>query len=161
MDRARPPRYRGTHRGRSSHRCRGGNSPLLLRGGRRHAARLHPDDAAERGIEDGAPVRLPTRHGAIELPALLTDGLARGVVAVSHGWGHKGTGRWRRANAAGAGREDAPEGRPGGVNVNLLMSSDPADLEPLAGMAHLDGVPVQAAAVVAGDAAASAAASVA
>jgi anaerobic selenocysteine-containing dehydrogenase len=137
------------------------NSPLLLRGGRRHAARLHPDDAAERGIEDGAPVRLSTRHGAIELPALLTDGLARGVVAVPHGWGHKGTGRWRRANAAGAGREDAPEGRPGGVNVNLLMSSDPADLEPLAGMAHLNGVPVQAAAVVAGDAAASAAASVA
>jgi anaerobic selenocysteine-containing dehydrogenase len=114
------------------------NAPLLLRGGRRQRARMHPADAAALGLEEGATVRLATRHGAIELPVALTDDLKQGVVAVPHGWGHKGTGGWRKANAAARG---------GGVNVNLLMSSEPEDLERLAGMAVLNGVPVRAAAV--------------
>jgi hypothetical protein len=70
----------------------------------------------------------------------LTEDLKQGVVAVPHGWGHKGTGGWRRANAAARG---------GGVNVNLLTSSAPEDLERLAGMAVLNGVPVRAEAVAA------------
>jgi hypothetical protein len=53
------------------------------------------------------------------------------VVAVSQGWGHKGTGGWRLANGAG------------GANVNRPMSSAPEDLEKLAGMARLTGVPVR------------------
>jgi anaerobic selenocysteine-containing dehydrogenase len=116
------------------------NAPLLLRGGRRQRARMHPADAAALGLEEGDAMRLVTRHGAIELPVALTDDLKQGVVAVPHGWGHKGTGGWRRANAAARG---------GGVNVNLLMSSEPEDLERLAGMAHLNGVPVRAEAVAA------------
>ncbi|MGB2710093.1 MAG: molybdopterin dinucleotide binding domain-containing protein, partial [Conexibacter sp.] len=111
------------------------NAPLLLRGGRTQLARMHPRDAAAIGLEEGAPVRLTSRHGAIELPVTLTEDLKQGVVAVPHGWGHKGTGTWRRANAAAG---------DGGVNVNLLTSSDPADLERLAGMAVLNGVPVRA-----------------
>jgi len=111
------------------------NAPLLLRGGRRQRARMHPDDAAALGLADGGAVRLVTRHGAIELPLALTEDLKPGVVAVPHGWGHKGTGGWRRANGAARG---------GGVNVNLLTSSEPEDLERLAGMAHLNGVPVRA-----------------
>lgn len=114
------------------------NAPLLLRGGRRQHARMHPADADALGLEEGASVRLVSRHGAIELPVTLTEDLKQGVVAVPHGWGHKGSGGWRRANAAARG---------GGVNVNLLMSSDPADLERLAGMAVLNGVPVRAEAV--------------
>jgi anaerobic selenocysteine-containing dehydrogenase len=101
---------------------------------------MHPADAAALGLEDGATVRLATRHGAIELPVTLTDDLKQGVVAVPHGWGHKGTGGWRKANAAARG---------GGVNVNLLMSSEPEDLERLAGMAILNGVPVRAETVAA------------
>ena len=54
-----------------------------------------------------------------------------GVVAIPHGWGHRGTGNLRVANRAG------------GANVNQLMSSDPDDIEPLAGMARLTGVPVR------------------
>ena len=111
------------------------NAPLLLRGGRRHMARMHPDDAAAIGVSEDATVRLTSAHGAIELPVTLTDDLRPGVVAVPHGWGHKGTGTWREANAAAAG---------GGVNVNLLTSSEPRDLERLAGMAHLNGVPIRA-----------------
>jgi anaerobic selenocysteine-containing dehydrogenase len=112
------------------------NAPLLMRGGRVHAARMNPDDAAAIGLDDGGQLRLVSPHGAIELPVILTDDLVRGVVAVPHGWGHRrGKGRWHKANEAG------------GVNVNELMSSEAADVEPLAGMAHLNGVPVRAEAV--------------
>jgi anaerobic selenocysteine-containing dehydrogenase len=114
------------------------NAPLLLRGGRRQLARMHPDDAAALDLGEDDVVRLVSRHGAIELPVTLTADVKPGVVAVPHGWGHKGTGGWRRANGAA---------RAGGVNVNLLMSSEPEDLERLAGMAVLNGVHVRAEAV--------------
>jgi formate dehydrogenase len=111
------------------------NSEKLMRGEqRRHTARIHPDDAGELGIEDGARVRIASANGEIETEALLTDEVKRGTIAVPHGWGHRG-GSWRRAVAAG------------GANVNELASTDPDDLERLAGMAHLNGIPVRLEAV--------------
>ncbi|ULE33922.1 molybdopterin-containing oxidoreductase family protein [Mycobacterium sp. IDR2000157661] len=107
------------------------NSPLLMRGDRVQQARMHVDDAAAGGIADGDMVRIASPHGEIELPVAVTKDIVGGVVAVPHGWGHKGTARWRVANDAG------------GANVNRLMSSDPADIESLAGMARLTGVPVR------------------
>lgn len=112
------------------------NAPLLLRGGRRHLARMHPDDAAAIGAGEGDRIRVASKHGAIELPVTLTDDLMRGVIAIPHGWGHKGGG-WRKANTADGGTG-------GGANVNQLMSSDPADVEPVAGMANLNGIQVRA-----------------
>jgi formate dehydrogenase len=113
------------------------NSEKLMRGvKRRHAARIHPVDAAGLGIEDGAGVRIASASGEIETEALLTDEVKRGTIAVPHGWGHRG-GSWRRAIAAG------------GANVNDLASTDPDDLERLAGMAHLNGIPVRLEAVAA------------
>jgi anaerobic selenocysteine-containing dehydrogenase len=105
------------------------NSPLLMRGGRTHAARIHPDDAERLGIEDGGRCRIASAHGQIEIEATVTDEIKAGTVAVPHGWGHRGG--WQVANAAG------------GVNVNVLASSDPADLERLAGMAHLNGIAIR------------------
>ncbi len=61
----------------------------------------------------------------------MTSDIVPGAVAVPHGWGHSGGGGWKLAN------------RGGGVNVNTLMSSAPSDVEALAGMAWLTGVPVQ------------------
>ncbi|HKP44178.1 molybdopterin-dependent oxidoreductase [Mycobacterium sp.] len=107
------------------------NAPLLMRGGRVQHARMHVDDAAASNIVDGDMVRITSPHGEIELPVILTRDIVEGVVAVPHGWGHKGTGGWRVANGAG------------GANVNRLTSSSPADLEKLAGMARLTGVPVR------------------
>ena len=101
------------------------------------AARVHPDDAARAGLADGDLVRIASKSGWIELPARLTDDILAGVVAVPHGWGHKGTGSWRQANAMP------------GANVNELASSDPADLDPLVGMSHLTGIPVRIEAVAA------------
>ncbi len=107
------------------------NAPLLMRGERHHRALMHADDAAALGIDDGDMVRVSSAHGSIELPVGLTSDIMAGVVAIPHGWGHRGTGGWRLANEAG------------GANVNRLMSSDPDDLEALAGMARLTGVPIR------------------
>jgi anaerobic selenocysteine-containing dehydrogenase len=106
------------------------NAPLLMRGERVQHARMHVDDAAAADIVDGDIVRIASPHGHIELPVTLTKDIVAGVVAVPHGWGHRGTGGWRVANGAG------------GANVNQLMSSAPEDLEKLAGMARLTGIPV-------------------
>ena len=105
------------------------NSPLLMRGGRTHAARIHPDDAEALGLADGERCRVSSAHGSIEIEATLTDEIKQGSIAVPHGWGHAGG--WNVANAAG------------GENVNKLASSDPDDLERLAGMAFLNGIPVR------------------
>jgi anaerobic selenocysteine-containing dehydrogenase len=107
------------------------NAPLLMRGGRMQHARMHIDDAAAANIVDGDMVRIASPNGEIELPVTVTKDIVAGVIAVPHGWGHKGTGGWRLANGAG------------GANVNRLMSSAPEDLEKLAGMARLTGVPVR------------------
>jgi formate dehydrogenase len=105
------------------------NVPALMRGGRVHALRMNPRDAQQRGLADGAPVRIRSRSGEVEVPVTLTDELTPGVVALPHGWGHRGG--WRIANEAG------------GANSNLLMDAAPESLERLAGMSHLNGVPVE------------------
>jgi len=104
------------------------NARLLMRGGRTHSARIHPDDANEYGIPDGGRCRISSAHGSIEIDATVTDEVKPGTLAVPHGWGHRGG--WQVANSAG------------GANVNLLASSAPEDLERLAGMAFLNGIPV-------------------
>jgi anaerobic selenocysteine-containing dehydrogenase len=110
------------------------NAPLLMRGGRVHALRVHPEDAATAGLVDGGEARLESKHGAVTVPVSVTDEMTPGTVALPHGWGHRGGG-WRLAN------EHA------GANVNVLAGSAPEDLETLAGMAHLNGIPVRVRAV--------------
>lgn len=105
------------------------NVEPLMRGDREHAARVNPKDAAVAGISDGDRCRITSPHGRIEVTARLTEDMTEGTVAIPHGWGHDGG--WQRANAAG------------GANVNDLMSSDIADVERLAGMANLNGIPIR------------------
>ncbi len=105
------------------------NAPLLMRGGRGQALRVHPRDAARLGLEDEAPARISSKAGTVEVPVSVTDEMTPGTVALPHGWGHRGG--WRLANAHA------------GVNVNLLASGEPEDLERLAGMAFLNGIPVR------------------
>jgi anaerobic selenocysteine-containing dehydrogenase len=107
------------------------NAPLLMRGEREQRALMHVDDAEALGIAAGDTVRVSSPYGQIELAVEVTADIMAGVVAIPHGWGHRGTGNLRVANRAG------------GANVNQLMSSDPDDIEPLAGMVRLTGVPVR------------------
>lgn len=105
------------------------NAPLLMRGGRVHALRVHPDDAAAHGLEDGGEARVASKSGDVVVPVKVTDEMTPGTVALPHGWGHRGG--WRVANSNA------------GVNVNRLASGEPEDLEKLAGMAFLNGIPVR------------------
>ncbi|WP_020109379.1 molybdopterin-dependent oxidoreductase [Nocardia sp. 348MFTsu5.1] len=114
------------------------NAPMLLRGGRTHAARMHPLDAQARDIAEGELISVRSRHGQIALPVMVTDDIKPGVVAIPHGWGHNGTGGWTQANTAA--ENDLGTG---GANINALISSDPKDLERLAGMANMTGVPIE------------------
>lgn len=114
------------------------NAPMLLRGGRKHTARMHPDDADRRGVGEGEIVTVRSAYGCIRLPVTVTDDISPGVVAIPHGWGHNGSGGWTRANGAAGGDCGS-----GGANVNQLISSAPEDLEHLAGMARMNGVPIE------------------
>jgi anaerobic selenocysteine-containing dehydrogenase len=107
------------------------NSLLLMRGGRGHHALMHVDGAAELQVCDGDEVAVSSPYGRITVPVTATKDLVAGVIAIPHGWGHKGTGGWQLANRAG------------GANVNQLTSSAPEHVESLSGMAWLTGVPVR------------------
>lgn len=87
-----------------------------------NTALLHPLDADERGTGDGDEVEARGAAGAVRLPARLTADVARGVVVVPHGWGHRTSGASRaRARA--------------GVNVNEVVPGGAAHMEPVSGQA--------------------------
>jgi anaerobic dimethyl sulfoxide reductase subunit A len=46
---------------------------------------LHPADAGPRGIADGDLVRVFNDHGAVVLPARVTERIARGAVSIKEG----------------------------------------------------------------------------
>lgn len=77
---------------------------------------IHPDDAAEFSISDGAPVRLGNRRGTVTLHARHFDGLKRGVLICEGIW----------PNAA------YPDGR----GINTLTGADP--VAPFGGAAFHD-----------------------
>jgi anaerobic selenocysteine-containing dehydrogenase len=105
------------------------NLPVLVRGKARCTAHVHPDDAARLGLVDGAPARVTSRTGTIEVPVELTEDIRPGVVSIPHGWGH-GVGGARLGVAAAH----------AGVNSNVL--ADEELLEPVTGTAVLNGIPV-------------------
>ncbi|HZJ64691.1 MAG TPA: molybdopterin oxidoreductase family protein [Kofleriaceae bacterium] len=109
------------------------NSQRLVKGPPRCTLLIHPDDAASRGLADGALARLSTRAGAIELPVEITDTMMRGVVSVPHGWGHGRSGiRLQVATATP------------GQSVNDII--DPSVIDELSGTSALTGQPVDVAA---------------
>jgi anaerobic selenocysteine-containing dehydrogenase len=92
---------------------------------------MHPDDAAARGLADGARVLVRNAHGAVEVPLRLSDELLPGVVAMPHGWGQGLTSGMRIAQ------------RTPGANCNRLLPTGAGSFEPLSGQAHMTGVPVE------------------
>jgi len=92
---------------------------------------MHPDDAAARGLADGALADVATDTATVRVPVRLLPELMPGTVALPHGWGHQG--------ATGL----SVASRTRGVNVNLLAADGPARIERVSGMAHLTGFPVE------------------
>ncbi|MHA5054984.1 molybdopterin oxidoreductase family protein [Streptomyces sp. SD15] len=105
------------------------NVPALTGGTNRCTLHIHPEDAAQLGLTDGAAVRVKGAGGEVTAPAEVTDAVRRGVVSLPHGWGHDRPGT-RMSHAA----------LDPGVNVNQLL--DGSLLDPLSGTAVLNGVPV-------------------
>ncbi|HEX8121299.1 MAG TPA: molybdopterin-dependent oxidoreductase [Solirubrobacteraceae bacterium] len=106
------------------------NVEKLMRARDGQRLRMHPADASARSLSDGDLVAIRSGSGAVSgVAVLVTEDMTPGVVALPHGWGHRGG--WKRANAAG------------GVNFNELTSAAPESLERLAGMSRLNGIPVE------------------
>lgn len=105
------------------------NLEVLVKGRERCTLQMHPDDAAEHGIADGAGVEITSSAGSVVARAEVTDEIALGTVSLPHGWGH-GVEGTRGTVAAGT----------GGPNSNVLTSGD--ILDPLSGNARLNAIPV-------------------
>ena len=62
--------------------------------------KIHPEDAAARGIEDGAPVRLDSALGSVTCRARITEDVRRGVLSLAKGiWSHRVAGDGSTTNA--------------------------------------------------------------
>ena len=105
------------------------NSERLVKGPDRCTLIMHPRDAAQRGIQQGERVRVSSRVGEVVAPVAVSDEVMPGVVSLPHGYGHHGQGTRLRVAKAHA-----------GVSANDL--TDELLVDPLAGTAHLSGVPV-------------------
>ena len=106
------------------------NVPALMRGRDRCTLQIHPDDAAARGLGEGAVCTLSSDVGTVEAVVEITDEIRPGVVSLPHGWGHTGTGL--RLSVA----EDNP-----GANLNAITGSGGLDVP--SGTAVFSGTRVQ------------------
>ncbi len=92
---------------------------------------MHPRDAAQVGIAEGALADVISPVATVRVPVRIIEDLMPGSVALPHGWGHQ--------HADGLGVAS----RTSGVNVNLLAADGPERIERLSGMAHLTGIDVE------------------
>lgn len=106
------------------------NSQRLVKGKPRCTLLIHPDDAARRGIGEGATVRVRSRVGEVRVSAEVTTDVLPGVVSLPHGWGHDRDGI-RLAVAS----------RHAGASINDLV--DDQCIDALTGTAVLNGTPVE------------------
>jgi anaerobic selenocysteine-containing dehydrogenase len=105
------------------------NLEILVKGKPRCTLHVHPDDAGALGLVDGGEAVVRSRVGEVTIPVETTDGIARGVVSIPHGWGHDRPGAQLGVAA-----------RYAGVNSNLL--ADDHLIDELTGTAVLNGIPV-------------------
>jgi anaerobic selenocysteine-containing dehydrogenase len=105
------------------------NAQRLVKGRDRCTLRMHPDDARERGLSNGARVRIRSRVGEVDAPLEIDEEMMRGVVSLPHGFGHG-----RPDTRLSVAREHP------GVSANDL--TDDGLVDSLCGQGALNGVPV-------------------
>lgn len=105
------------------------NFHRLVKGKDRCTLMMHPIDMDERGIEDGAHVKINSRVGSLDVAVESSEELMPGVVSLPHGFGH---------NRSGVRMAKASQ-RPG-VSCNDITDED--FLDALSGNAAVNGVPV-------------------
>jgi anaerobic selenocysteine-containing dehydrogenase len=106
------------------------NVEVLVRGRDRCTLLIHPDDAARCGVRSGAPARVTSEAGSLEVPVEVSDEMMPGVVSLPHGWGHDRAETRKRVARAHA-----------GVNSNLLAPG--ALTDPISNNAVVNGIPVE------------------
>jgi anaerobic selenocysteine-containing dehydrogenase len=105
------------------------NSARLVKGRPRHQLLMNPADLKERSLSDGELVRVSSASGSVQVEVAATEDVMPGVVSLPHGFGHGRPGV--RLSVA----SEVP-----GVSINDV--TDPALVDPIAGTAALNGVPV-------------------
>jgi anaerobic selenocysteine-containing dehydrogenase len=106
------------------------NVAALAKGPDRSFLEIHPDDARDRQIIDGATVRITSCKGEIHVTARITDVVKPGAVTLPHGHDHRERGA-RMSVAA----------RMHGANFNAL--TDENEWDSLSGIAVLNGISVE------------------
>jgi formate dehydrogenase len=101
-----------------------------MAGGRGPTCCIHPDDADQLALHDGALARITSKAGWVEARIEVTDDVVPGSVCLPHGWG-------QRVDVAGN------RSGVGGPDYNALTADGAAAVEPLAGMSILNGVRVR------------------
>ena len=107
------------------------NHETFAREGATNHVYMNPADATRAGLADADFADVHSKTATIRLPVKILPDLSPGTVAVPHGWGHQ------HARGLTAARRTA------GVNVNLLAADGPGGADPISGMAHLTGIPVE------------------
>ena len=88
---------------------------------------ISPFDATALNLAEGDMADVMSMTGTVRLPVRITEDLGPKTVALPHGWGHQHSG----LNIAKKTR---------GVNVNILASDGPGNIDPISGMAVLTGI---------------------
>lgn len=105
------------------------NSERLVKGKPPCTMLMHPEDAAERVLEQGQRVVVTSRAGSIEIPIEISDEMMPGVVSIPHGWGHD-----RKGIQLEVAQQNA------GASINDL--TDNLAIDALCGTAAFNGTPV-------------------
>lgn len=105
------------------------NSERLTKGKPACTLLMHPADAAERRLVDGARVVVRSPRGQVVTTLEISEALKRGVVSLPHGYGHEREGVQLRVARS----------RPG-VSINDLTDGA---VDPVSGNAALSGVSVE------------------
>jgi anaerobic selenocysteine-containing dehydrogenase len=105
------------------------NVPRLVRGKPRCLLFVNPTDAARLGLRDGGRAVMTSRVHRAEVTVRVTDEMREGVVSFPHGYGHAAIKQWQKIAGAQPGE-------------SLNDWVDEADVERVAGMSILNGVPI-------------------
>ncbi|MEZ4289289.1 MAG: molybdopterin dinucleotide binding domain-containing protein [Myxococcota bacterium] len=106
------------------------NIEPLVSGRSRCTLLVHPEDAAGRGLVNGATCEVRSRVGRVRAEVETSEAMMPGVVSLPHGWGHDVEGMRMRV----------AKGHPG-VPSNVL--TDDARMDLASGNAVLNGIPVE------------------
>jgi anaerobic selenocysteine-containing dehydrogenase len=91
---------------------------------------IHPSDMERLNLDEGTQVIVESDFGRIVATLRSDRTLRAGVVAMTHGWGHRGN---RRLSVAA----NHP-----GTNVNAILPTGPGSYDPLSNMSFMTGIPV-------------------